>query len=247
MAWQGYLRRLAHRYDNVIVCCPRGYQPLYQDFTSDFIEHCVTGVKDCWHITPDDPAKLRAVEETLAGMVGDHIVPYGYIPLEQQVFIRYGDASKLREDQRFDIVLHARSRIGKRPGHAWDPDTCDRVASDLSGYRVAAIGTEAYCPPGAADLRGIPLDELMNIMAGAKVFVGPSSGPAHLASLCGLPHIVWTDRDWYSAIRATNRERYEKLWNPHATPVTIIDRFGWSPPANVIVEEILKGIQKWQR
>jgi len=80
------------------------------------------------------------------------------------------------------------------------------------GWRVAcAGGLDNRTYPGATDIRNLPLDWLCPVLRGAGVVVGPSSGPMHLASLSGAPHVVWCD---HSPIR----RRYEKTWNPFETP-----------------------------
>jgi len=80
-------------------------------------------------------------------------------------------------------------------------------------WRVGcAGGPDNRTYPGALDLRGIPLEWLCHSLRGAGVAIGPSSGPMHLASICGCPHVVWCDH-------ANMRKRYEVAWNPFRTPV----------------------------
>ena len=86
------------------------------------------------------------------------------------------------------------------------------------------------------------LDRLMNIMASAQIVVGPSSGPMHLASLCGTPHLVWTDRRTY-AMRKTSREKYETWWNPFHTPVTILDDEGFDVDVQRVLGEVKRAVE----
>jgi ADP-heptose:LPS heptosyltransferase len=157
--------------------------------------------------------------------------------MEAQQFIKYGRPG---EEPAYDILIHARNPIGKRPWHAYQPMNWVALIDLLGheGLSVAAIGTEAMRPAGADDMRNIPLERLMNLMASCKIVAGPSSGPMHLASLCGAFHIVWTDKQWYSAIRANNKARYLNIWNPLNTPCRVIDGYGWQPPPRVVADTV---------
>jgi hypothetical protein len=64
------------------------------------------------------------------------------------------------------------------------------------------------------------------------VDAGHSSGPLHLASLCGTPHLVWTNRKTYG-MGKTSREKYESWWNPLRTPVTVLDS-GFDPTVDEV-------------
>jgi len=87
----------------------------------------------------------------------------------------------------------------------------------------------------------------MDNMAATRLVVGPSSGPMHLASLCGTPHLVWTDQIRYSAIQVNNRKRYETLWNPFCTPCWVLDTQGWAPLPSFVLEEILYCLERFRR
>jgi hypothetical protein len=162
--------------------------------------------------------------------------------VDKQKFIKFG---KKGNAPGADVVVHARKPIGKRPGHAWEPEHCDSVTRRLleRGRTVFAIGTsaDAYCPSGAKDLRDVPLYFLMDTLASSRIIMGPSSGPMHLAALCGTPHLVWTDVAVYSAVGATNRTRYERLWNPFGTRVTVLDHEGWRPG----IESVLSAAERF--
>ena len=56
----------------------------------------------------------------------------------------------------------------------------------------------------------------------------------HLASLCGLKHLVWSTE--------YNRIRYEKDWNPFNTKVIFYGIEDWNPKHENITELILKNI-----
>jgi len=55
------------------------------------------------------------------------------------------------------------------------------------------------------------MEDLIAIFSLCRLVVGQSTGTMHLASLCGVPHVVWgSDRIGI---------RYKKTWNPFHTPV----------------------------
>jgi ADP-heptose:LPS heptosyltransferase len=74
-------------------------------------------------------------------------------------------------------------------------------------------------------------------MANSTVLVGPSSGPVHLASLCGLPHVTWSPKNATGIM--SNKDRYERIWNPLKTPVTFIEG-SWNPEVKEIVGAVRK-------
>jgi hypothetical protein len=241
MSWQAYVRKLAKGYDEVVVSTFFGHEPLYRDFATKVITHKLAGVKDCWRMPGAHPVRLRQLHEQLGDIDGDFVRPERIVGPDEQEFIRYGRPDHVKS---FDVVVHARARVGKRPHHSYPKYNWDVVVKKLTdqGLSVAAVGTESFLPEGAANMRMLDLGHLMDLIAGSVVCVGPSSGPMHLASLCGTSHVVWTDKQWYSAIRSSNRKRYEETWNPHKTPCTVLDEFGWCPPPEVVVDAVLEEI-----
>jgi hypothetical protein len=248
LAWQGLVRKMAVGYDKVIICAREGHEPLYKDFATTFIPHQIAGLKDCWSVTNVDLSAVKSVKNYCRSLQGDWIQPTGFVEIKAQKFIKYGSRERgKRLGYNFDIVCHARKPIGKRPSHSWNPWRWNELVQrlDARGLRVAAIGTEAYLPEGAVDMRAAPLTDVMDAMAAATMVVGPSSGPMHLASLCGAPHLVWTDQQYYSAIQATNRERYERVWNPLNTPCRVLDQDSWQPSVDAIYTAIEECLTTW--
>ena len=241
LSWQAYVRKQSRGFATTIVSCPPGHQALYQDFTPLILTHAIQGVKDCWRTSPDQAPQLRQAYNLLVPQhSGTLLACRRRYELAEQEFIRFGTLQRVTESERCDVLLHVREAFGKHPEHSWAPLHAELVTDVLrkQGFSVGAIGTQAYCPQNAKDLRRIDLSRLMDLMAAAKLVAGPSSGPLHLASLCGTPQVVWTDKQVYSALGGTNRQRYEMLWNPLQTPVTVIDEFGWQPPVGAIVKAV---------
>jgi ADP-heptose:LPS heptosyltransferase len=177
----------------------------------------------------------------LSHLTGDVLQPGGLLPDNHQEFIRFGNPNHVKG---YDLLIHARKPIGKRKRHSYPIAYWEVIVHDLvrRGITVACIGTEAFMPPGAIDLRGLPLKYVVDLMAVCLVVAGPSSGPMHLASLCGARHVVWTDKSYYSAIRGGNRRRYEQVWNPLRTPCRVIDEYGWHPKPEVLVPIIAEEV-----
>jgi len=244
MSWQGALRVIAESRE-VIVCCKRGHSFLYSDFTKRFVEHDLDIVRpDCWGGKAVDQSAyyLLVAELTRLGVL---IRPSGLITMDLQKFIRYGMPDRTPEN-RFDVIMHARAPLND-PKRAWPAEKWEELTELLMDHNVkmASVGTQAYYPKITADLRNIPLNDLMDLFAGAKLAIGPSSGPMHLASLCGTEHIVWTDNKYWSAIKMNNRTRYESAWNPLKTPCIVVDQYGWDPPVAAIASLVLKRLDEW--
>lgn len=231
MSWQGLVRKAASGYDEVWVCGPPGHEALYSDFRPQYIPCDPPGVRDCWKINVEGKFGLHPTLDMLKKLGGDQIAPYGLIQTDRQTFIKYGDPARLSLNDKCDIIIHARMAIGKRPWHSWPRASWDQLIDLLvsSGFTVGAVGTLAFVPDKCKNFTNQPLQLTMDLMSAARLVVGPSSGPMHLASLCGTPHLAWTDKRVYSAIGTTNRERYEKVWNPLNTRAIVLDQDGWQP------------------
>jgi hypothetical protein len=224
--WQGWLRRRARLGDRIIVCSRPGHEALYEDFAVDFIPF----------IPPPGEANCYSLEGVAADAFR-HMVPKGtiwlnpcagvghvlkggcpYVP--NQTYIRFGKDAGATE---FEIIIHARDRRGpsKSPRN-WPVEAWNELVHCLpSQWRVSWMGSreEAAAFKGV-DLRGIPLTDLMRKLRAARLVIGPSSGPIHLAALCGASHVVWSGN-------ARDGIRYRKLWNPFQAEHRLM--MGWRP------------------
>jgi hypothetical protein len=78
-----------------------------------------------------------------------------------------------------------------------------------------------------------------------RLAIGASTGGLHLASLCRCPHYVWgcdSSLRW-TALRMSNRQRYETFWNPLGTPV-IYDEVGWRPDVDYVVKQTCRALER---
>ena len=138
------------------------------------------------------------------------------------------------------ILIHARSATKRHTSYRnWPIDSWLQYVQSFKRAEFISVGSksESVHIDGTKDMRGIDTEQLIELMRKSDVLVSPSSGTAHLASLCGLPHIVWTDKKHHYSIGGTNRDRYETIWNPYNTRVCVIDEYGWQPPINVVVKK----------
>src|SRR5437773_12424666 len=65
------------------------------------------------------------------------------------------------------------------------------------GLRVCCIGRpeHSFALDGCDDLRSRDLSETRTALQSIKLLAGGSSAPMHLASLCGVPIVVWWKAD----------------------------------------------------
>lgn len=244
MSWQAYVRKRAREFDEVYVCGPRASEALYADFVTSYIPFdSPVGMKNCWRRDDSNRLELQLLEQGLSRR-GSLVNPFGLVPLNQQKFIPFGQR---RKELEFDVVMHARKPIGKHPEHSYSQENWDVLAAGLrsQGLRVAAMGSEAFLPEGAVDMRGSDLFQTLDLIASARFTAGPSSGPTLLSLLCRTPALVWTDKRWWSAIRGTDRQRIETIWNPLGTASLILDEAGWDAAPETLLEGFKKAGDRW--
>lgn len=233
MSWQAHLRKMAKHYDHVTVIAPSVSSHLYEDFCDDYIGHSIVCMKDCWSIRQPNPF-VTALNKAASKLEGDRFVPFGLVPVSNQDFIKFGTRF---DTNSYDVVIHARDLKNKDSSRSWSFEKWNELVEKLvsEDFKVAAIGTEAWSFDYCEDLRASSLKTTCDIIASSRIVVGPSSGPMHLASLCGTKHLVWTDARYYSAIKACNKDRYEKIWNPLNTKCKVLET-GWNPSVSEILE-----------
>jgi len=246
--WQAYCRKKILEYDNVICFCQKGHEYLYQDFAKEIISVKVDGgIIDCWGrsgkynieydfsiFNKNDVEIIKPCAKICNGNI-------------KQKFIKFGNITKTNSS--YDIIFHARAdkrtiRYGDRN---WPIEKWNNLSDLLKKYKIASIGTknDAHCVKGTEDLRNLPMKELCDTLTMAKLCVGPSSGPMHLASLCGCRHIVWTlagDKFASPNGRESSKNRYLNTWNPLNTSCEIITENNWQPPVELIYQYILRNI-----
>ena len=232
--WQGVLRHTSKNYEQTTIVCTPGKEILYSDFADKIItykpqtyeangpfnygktENYPVPEYECDYIGPN--TQLTEYYGSKGGF---------FEPNLKQQFIKYGQTCF----SSFDYIIHARATNKVSTGYRnWSINKWNELVKNLDGS-IACIGTKqgAYHIKGTEDLRDLPLEDLCNILYTSEVIIGPSSGPMHLASLCGLKQIVWSG-DWY------NKKRYKEDWNPHNTDVIYLEPNTW----DIEVGEVLQ-------
>lgn len=213
MSWSPFCRARS-RTERVGITSFADSRALYADFTWEFHDHGESGRSLDY---PKDFSMYRS-----DGPGFEHF--------------QYGDPDRA---EPFDVLIHARG-IGRKSSinyRHWD--TLSLML--LGGLKAASIGTlQDRLVPGTRDLRGLPLEKLMDLCAAADVTIGCSSGTMHLAAACGCDLAVWGDTK--TRYRETLETRYKKTWNPHHVAVTWLDADDWQPdPGRIIcaVEQII--------
>jgi hypothetical protein len=248
-SWQAYLRTLARLGSRVNVFCKRGRAALYQDFAARIVELDIdtTGANTCQCRGKRAKAIATANHDemppgqTYEYINPDHTLlfwpPATHMPgFDDQTFIQFGvptssnGAGVPPPRTPTTIIVHARERTDIGTNRNWDRSKWDSLCADLFkvGFSIFAIGTAAgaYCPEWCEDERDRPLSTAFRLLSTASLTIGPSSGPMHLASLCGCPHLVWGE--------SGNIPRYEKHWNPLGTKVDYHSGHNWDPPVDLI-------------
>lgn len=228
--WQGYLRKLSEDAE-VIVGCRPGHEYLYEDFAHDIYTHnpkCLeTNMWACKGAEQYIPnIKSDSVLDPTVGIVGYYRSgpPAGHLFWYQR-FINYGTGERSKH-----IVIHARNtqKWGSDVRN-WEENSWNELVSELDGV-VYSIGhpEQSLHIQGTIDKRGIPLHELADIIATARLIVGPSSGPMHFAALCKTNMVVWSGDE--------NKRRYERDWNPFGVTVDYLPM--WNPSPEIVAASV---------
>lgn len=202
-ACQNFIRYLSKSYDKTTVCSKSCMKFLYEDFVDEFLPLDSEIDKEKYsNYEFVDPKKFYFRDQV------------GFLTKEQS-FIKYGSPIA----QKYDIIFHARRKEGKLCRNLGDKIYDNLYETLKNKYSITFIGSksDAYCPNGASDLRGIELKDLANIFCSSKLVVGQSSGPIHFASLCGTPHLTW------GGFRAWTFIRYAHIWNPFKTKCYLLE------------------------
>jgi len=238
MRWQGILRANS-KLEKVVIQCTSGHGFLYEDFARHIDDSFASSLdKNMWFPIPSPKKSVISTVSPSKEICCNPDFP--------QEFIQYG-SKRYGGNYDYEVVVHARSCsrkgdevTGDRNYKRWDK-LVERLDVDAC---IGSPDESEYVEGVEDDLRGIPLRVLADILANTKLLITPSSGVAHFASLCGCPHLVWSDkRKWnVGGIKTTNYNRYHKYWNPLKTECVVIDDEPdpWQPS----VDRILRTIEK---
>jgi hypothetical protein len=250
-AWQAYVRSLSRLFNKTTVISRPNSRYLYADFANEFVPFTpVGGLADAFFMHDFD------LNASLRNIIKEHQIPMGpattlfvprrlgnppythyTIPVEVGQFSivpEYYMYGGKRNISRYDYLFHIRDRKLREEDN-WAPEKWIELRALLGeDKKIACIGTptQSGIVEGADDLRGAPLEETCNLIKGARAVFGPSSGPMHLTSLCGVPHVVWSVKD---------QIRYTENWNPFSTPILYLNEQGWRAKPQFIYDKY----QEW--
>jgi hypothetical protein len=210
--WQGKIRRLSKNYDKTIICSRKGHELLYQDFCHEFIpiESPYDGCSE--FNNPNSVTNADSIIKNNDLCVDDVVTPHQLgsvkynkkkrrkkFDLSKQDFVKYGIK---KEDLNYDFVVHARAFKGNKGKRNWDQDKWNELISFFKDKKVCSIGITgvAYYIENTENKLDISIKKLSNILASSKFIVGPSSGPMHLATLCGCKQVVWSSMKNYEDV-----------------------------------------------
>ena len=261
-AWQAYCRSISRNYDYCIGISRPNNEYFYNDFCDKYIplEPPAGGVADShkyggfsdfntteflrstvepeilssyeWRWIP--PHKIGNPPYThwmqRVNVSGHHVVPS---------YRLFGREVNLRKSEKFDIVIHARNRKVRQEDN-WKKEKWNLLAAELKkkGHSVASIGTKSASLhiDGTNDMRDLSTSETTGLLANAMCIIGPSSGPIHLATLCGCPQITWT----HFQPQNYSKSRYLYTWNPFNVESVILEN---SDPEVSAVLQAFEGLR----
>lgn len=242
--WQAYIRSLKSilNAEEVVAVTRPGREFIYSDFAKvDTME--VAGDADrnkCKGVNIEDLISKLKDSYPHHTILSPFHADYKGKPVDMDI-----EGSKVVVDPKFvklgnypiedyPVILHARAR-NHRSQDNWPQEKWDEVGFYLKekGISYACIGSlnESILVSGAKDLRGLPISESVNYLAGAKVTVGPSSGAMCLATLCKCPLLVWSGNGGV-------KNRFENTWNPFNNQINYLD--GWHPSTESVVNHLEK-------
>jgi hypothetical protein len=245
MKWSGIFRAIRVKNPNIkiVMVGRKANATLYSDYADEFLELEANGETDGWRINGAEPKLTR--EALLEYKDYIYMSPITCMRFTEQLFIRYGNVIPGLEKT---ILVHARSTTKCDSGNRnWAPEKWIRLVDKLHDrkYTVLSIGSSpsSMYIPGTDNALDLTLPSLMDTIRSSRIVIGPSSGPMHLASLCGTTHCVWTDDKYQPSVDGTNRQRYETKWNPLKTKAIVIDNEGWDPEVETVYSNILQELK----
>ena len=124
------------------------------------------------------------------------------------------DLSAFGRDASGAIVIHAgASREYQRWPLKHFVELANRLA-ETHAVRWIVQGDEVGLSPEVQRVKTDSLDELVRVIAGAKLFVGNNSGPMHIAAACSTPGVILIGPSSPRWDPVWHRERFDLLREP---------------------------------
>jgi len=133
---------------------------------------------------------------------------------------------------RSEIVLHCRA-ISKCPERNWSKRKWEELVERLPFKPMVIGAVDDYAPSSSDAALGQPLFAVFADLSEARVVVGASSGPMHIAQMCKAPVVTW------SGNAKKDQPRYLKEWNHFDTYTKFV-----APTWNPTVDQVHKAIME---
>jgi hypothetical protein len=226
MRWQAKLRYLSKGFEVYVISTP-DRMFMYEDFAKPYTEMINKYSRNMWRFNGPDVAYLQPNKEFCCSEGNEK-------------FVKFPSKTTIENC----IAIHMRK---KEDGREWNwSKWCEFIMrlGKNTNLPIYSIGSMTQTHQGLEAKWYYGADVL--ILNSAVLCIGPSSGPMHLASLCGTPHLVWTDKKRWNLgfVKGTNRDRYERHWNPFNTKAIVVDEYGWNPPVGVILDETVNYLKR---
>lgn len=206
--------RLVHYLDvsDKIVCCRKGEEIYFPSANSFFYEwkdlfedaeKC--GFRNTWPINPifRETVEEKALSTRLSGLYPEHeLLEFCYaIPPEMVQYFPVPIKVNRKYGLKPDVVICARRRYtngdfgdgGERNYKHWP-----RVVGSLvkKGYQVGIIGRrDTSCDLSRVQCRSWEYEDsvgaMLEMLSGARLFIGTDTGPTHLAAILRTPMILF--------------------------------------------------------
>jgi len=237
-------------YHRVVVVVRKGRERLYPFATEYISSRLEEDLRVSGNIGPK--TRVRVAESNMNVRLVQDIVRKGFVcdcvdlrrfkglrVVAKRECIKYSAEAKSviecrrRFGERYVVVLPRLRSFGRKKN--WPIERYNLLAREISksGYVPVFVGS-GVCPSlkyGVNLVGQTTVNDVISILCGSKFAIGQSTGSVHLASLCGVRHLVWGDDRL--------KTRYEKDWNPFGTEVCFIGG-GWNVPVSFVVKR-LKG------
>jgi hypothetical protein len=247
--WSGYVRRLSARYRRTIAVSYAGHFCLYD--RCEYYPHELRLENSGYGFGSLTEKQISAMKASYAKTLGltsfdwlhpTHLNRYAKRILGPQLF--WEPFQSHRNQLRYDVAFHFRSLRRadldeKNYPLEWARDLVNRCKAHE--IRTCCIGHPQYARSldNCDDLRSSDLAETRDMLKGTKLVAGGSSAPMHLASLCGLPIVVW----WKAASDPGLRDKYLRVWNPHDAPVFVASDATFQPTPEQVFSQIIKALR----
>jgi hypothetical protein len=251
MQWQGFVRALRPRYQQVHVLTYPGRDYLYEGCRVHYHDISLNGA-GYWYGRLS-PMEARAMADAKAAEIG--LTDYDIFDASRlctqhhkKIFWRQ-DFRLLNEPpvegRIYDVAFHFRAVQKEGPDRAknYDPARADELAAlcRAKGLSVICVGHPdfSYCAKGCEDMRRVDLRESVAAICSARAVAGENSGAMHLANLCGKPTILWANDQW--------RIDYSLRWNPFRVPIYTAANNTFLPEPPRVLEAIINALEDLRR